>query len=121
MRPNKLSHGHNLIWESSRMMLPEHRAALNSLHKQKEYVEKPELDEQEQLLIETRISLAYETGSPIKLRLYNSTGILSLAGEVLHIDRLMEKLRLQVADGRDESVSFPDIIGAEIDSSPEYL
>nr|WP_279402053.1 hypothetical protein [Piscibacillus salipiscarius] len=34
MNPNKLTHGHNLLWESSRMMLPEHKELLQQHQQQ---------------------------------------------------------------------------------------
>lgn len=103
------------------MMLPEHRAALNSLHKQRKHVRKLELDEQEQLLIDIQIRLAYETDVPIRLHLYSPEGNFSLSGNVKQIDRLAGKLRLQGADNQKESIPLSDIIGAEIDLLPEHL
>lgn len=48
MKVNKLSKGHNLRWESSRMMLPEHREQLlEEKRKQQEFT--PPLLEQDQL------------------------------------------------------------------------
>ncbi|MFJ5964982.1 MULTISPECIES: YolD-like family protein [unclassified Bacillus (in: firmicutes)] len=42
MNPNKLTPGYNIMWESSRMMLPEHREQLLAQkRKKKEYVPLP--------------------------------------------------------------------------------
>ncbi|AMM97788.1 YolD-like family protein [Bacillus pumilus] len=42
MNPNKLTPGYNLMWESSRMMLPEHREQLLAQkRKKKEYIPLP--------------------------------------------------------------------------------
>lgn len=42
MNPNKLTPGYNIMWESSRMMLPEHREQLLAQkRKKKEYTPPP--------------------------------------------------------------------------------
>ncbi|WP_137744818.1 YolD-like family protein [Robertmurraya siralis] len=58
---NKLTKGSNLRWESSRIMLPEHKEELIKLGKDKEKVPKPVLDEQEleQINIDIYNSLNY--------------------------------------------------------------
>ena len=45
MNPNKLTPGYNVMWESSRMMLPEHRSSC--LRKRKEREFPPELSEEQ--------------------------------------------------------------------------
>lgn len=47
MKIDKLTPRFNLRWESSRLMLPEHRKALSEHNEEKKKVEKPMLDEQE--------------------------------------------------------------------------
>ena len=47
MNPNKLTPGHNLIWESSRMMLPEHRELLlDKRRKEREFRQSKLSDDQ---------------------------------------------------------------------------
>ncbi|GIN92752.1 hypothetical protein J22TS1_38030 [Siminovitchia terrae] len=60
MKPNKLTPGYNLRWESSRMMLPEHVRALNDLSVDSKRVKKPQLDEQEWEQINETIHIAME-------------------------------------------------------------
>nr|MDH3177267.1 YolD-like family protein [Bacillus pumilus] len=43
MNPNKLTPGYNLMWESSRMMLPEHREQLLAQKRQKKKYTPPPL------------------------------------------------------------------------------
>ncbi|MBB6603417.1 YolD-like family protein [Bacillus pumilus] len=43
MNPNKLTSGYNLMWESSRMMLPEHREQLLAQKRQKKKYTPPPL------------------------------------------------------------------------------
>src|SRR5690606_11779151 len=47
MKPNKLTPGHNVMWECSRMMLPEHVEAILEWQKGLEKVKKPIIDEQQ--------------------------------------------------------------------------
>ena len=46
-KPNKLSEGHNTMWESSRIMLPEHVSALHELDREEKKQPKPFIDDQE--------------------------------------------------------------------------
>lgn len=45
-KPSKLTPGHNLLWESSRMMLPEHVAMLHNQRQKQQRKKKPILDMQ---------------------------------------------------------------------------
>lgn len=120
MRPNKLSPGCNLIWESSRMMLPEHRAAIEKARMQKQDIMKPELDEQERMLIDYRIRSACEMRIQISLTLYRDARLITLTGIIKKVDALTGILFLQSEKGLTEKVFLTDIVGAqEIFQSPD--
>ncbi|MFK4997714.1 YolD-like family protein [Bacillus sp. N9] len=60
MLPNKLTPGYNLLWESSRMMLPEHRDQLLKERKKQEEFHPPILDEQQLEEINIAITQSFE-------------------------------------------------------------
>ncbi len=47
MNPNKLTPGYNVMWESSRMMLPEHREQLLAKKRKEREFRPPELSEEQ--------------------------------------------------------------------------
>lgn len=60
MKNNKLTPGGNLVWEGSRMMLPEHKQELIEERVKLKRITKPELTEEEQkeMFVKLRMSIA---------------------------------------------------------------
>lgn len=112
LKPNKLSRGYNVIWESSRMMLPEHKEWIRKNQKKKQYTERPELDEQELSLIADQLQLAWETKSRVQLTCHHPLQTLHLAGQIRKIDHVARCLQLNTESGR-EWVQLEEIIAAE--------
>ena len=105
---NKLTPGGNLIWESSRIILPEHREALQQLRQKRHERPRPALDEQEQARIAETISTAYQHKLPVHVRVYDPYEHRSAVGLVERIDQRAQRLRIA-----GEWIAFADVLDAE--------
>ncbi|MFC0470114.1 YolD-like family protein [Halalkalibacter kiskunsagensis] len=88
----------NLLWESSRMFLPEHKEALLDRKQQLKKVKKPQLDEQEleEIGIIVMDSLKHELNVHVT---YWEDGILhNLVGTVDKFDWSSKKLKLKMSE-----------------------
>ncbi|WP_372663256.1 YolD-like family protein [Cohnella sp.] len=97
----------NGLWESSRMMLPEHKERIIYEHHLSDNYkgERPEFDEEELQRIVGKVISSYEDAEPIQVRLYDPY-------ETLIVDGLVEKMDIvsgwfQVSGDR---FKFTDII-----------
>jgi len=94
MMKNKLSPNSNLLWESSRMMLPEHKALLRQHEAEKIKEEKPDYDEQflEQLVY--TIERAYHDRSLVKLKYYDQGRFYEIVGKITTINPKKQSIQL---------------------------
>lgn len=70
MREHHLGRG-NLLWEGSRMMLPEHREGLLDRRREQRKQDMPELDEDQQAIIDQSIGMSLHNKSEITLKIYD--------------------------------------------------
>ena len=99
----------NGIWESSRMILPEHKEAIRRAQREKLRREKPLPDEQAweewaRLLQESR-----ETGRPVTVSIYDPFEDIHITGQVLRIDPQLRRLRIG-----EDWIRYEDIVGVEM-------
>jgi hypothetical protein len=111
-RVNKLTSGYNLLWESSRMMLPEHKERIVGHRESLKRKERPVLDEQEMEELALKIGESLEAGRPVTLKLYGDFANREVAGVVTKVDPQAGRIRLRTATG-DVWVKMRDVIGAE--------
>ena len=111
-RVNKLTPGYNLLWESSRMMLPEHKERINSHRDSLKRKARPVLDEQEMEELALKVGESLETGRPITLKLYGEVEDREMTGVVTKVDPQAGRIRLRTAQG-DAWADMRDVIGAE--------
>ena len=93
---NKITPGSNMIWESSRFMMPEHIHALKMHEYEKNKVEKPGLDEQEleEIGIVVMDSLRHELEVAI---VYWEDGFFhNVVGSVDFVDMQQKRIRVRV-------------------------
>ena len=76
----------NGLWESSRMMLPEHKERILQANQQLERRTKPILDSQKWEEINERLSEANQTGEAITLVLWDSHENLKVSGAIVKLD-----------------------------------
>jgi hypothetical protein len=111
-RVNKLTPGYNLLWESSRMMLPEHKERIIGHRESLKRKERPVLDEQEMEELALKVGESLETGRPVTLKLYGEVEDREVTGVVTRIDPQAGRIRLRTAQG-DVWAALRDVIGAE--------
>lgn len=97
-------------WESSRMMLPEHREALLARKKEQMKVEKPVLDEQQIEDFEMLIQQSYEYKFALSIELYDDGFFWGVEGVVSHINTQRELLHIKDIVGDTNIVMFGDIV-----------
>lgn len=97
----------NGLWESSRMMLPEHKIAINEQEKTLRQRQRVELDEQEWENVALSVTESLHQRQPITLRLFHPLEELTVIGIVDRIDPLKGRF---MVDG--EWFAIHDIEGA---------
>ncbi|UNK20259.1 YolD-like family protein [Paenibacillus sp. N3/727] len=82
----------NGLWESSRMMLFEHRDAILAKQEQKHKQEHPFLDEQQVEWIAEKLSLAYHNKGAVQLQVFGEYGDYNVTGMVDRIDSFKQRI-----------------------------
>ncbi|MNK73670.1 YolD-like protein [compost metagenome] len=103
----------NGLWESSRMMLPQHKEMIIEHHKQQLVREKPTLhqDEWENIFGHIEASLYLKEG--IQIEMYNEIENIFLEGTVTSISQNQKKLKIENENGF-EWVDFDEIVSVSI-------
>lgn len=110
MKANKLTAGSNLMWESSRMMLPEHVAALNEQKRESMKKARPELDEQAFLEIFYSIDEAYNSQSLVKVIIFDDYEDREYIGVITKVDQQLKKIKLEQDEDQYEWVQVENIL-----------
>jgi hypothetical protein len=112
---NKLSEGSNLIWESSRVMLPEHKARIREHDLTPPPKVRPTLSEDRLIEINHHLAMAIETKAPVTLTYYNNKQHFSITGKHL---RLLNAATLEIeTDKGYDHIQLKDIIDIDHPSS----
>jgi hypothetical protein len=106
MKKTKLTPGTNLRWESSRMILPEHREAIIERNQKSNIQAKPVLDDQELQEISNAMYSSYIQKTLISLVLYGEYENRTINGIVQRVDSTNHQIRID-----DEWVKQEDIMG----------
>ncbi len=101
----------NGLWESSRMMLPEHREAIVGQNRSLMKREKPDLDEQGQEEIVRAIGLSMLLSKPITFVLFDEYEERDITGIATKINKENGTVKICGAGG-EEWIRFTDIICA---------
>lgn len=104
MGMNKLTKGHNLRWESSRMMLPEHRERLLAERRKQGEFKPPLLDEQQLEAINGAIRQAIVEMHEVTIIYAEKYGPTMFSGLIQKIDRHAGLLKISNAEN---SLSIP--------------
>ena len=80
MRTTKITPGSNLRWESSRMILPEHKQALLEYRKAQNKKKKPEIDEQQWEEFEWTMQEAKEDGEMLRFTFWEDGDFCEVMG-----------------------------------------
>lgn len=99
----------NGMWESSRMMLPEHRETILEQNRSLKIKVKPELEEQQQEEIARAISVSMWKSIPMTLVLFGEIQNRNVIGTAMKIDTATRRVRICGTDS-EEWVAFSDIV-----------
>lgn len=100
----------NGLWESSRMMIPEHREAIIRLQLKQGRKDRPTLDPQEMELIEQALAESFHEHRPITLRLFDEYEDKELTGIVVLIHTFRREIKLSKAEGSWQWIKIDEVI-----------
>ncbi|RXZ77986.1 YolD-like family protein [Paenibacillaceae bacterium] len=103
----------NGLWESSRMMLPEHKERINESQENHKKRSKPIIHEDEWEIILRSISDSYLEGFGIEVNLFTLYGDRMISGTVSQISSHSKKFRINFSEGY-EWVDFTEVTGARL-------
>jgi hypothetical protein len=113
MKSNKLTPGQNLLWESTRMFLPEHKEALLRQKSESQRRARTEFDDQQIEQFERMIQQYIYTNVKLYIVVYGEYEDTDLHGKITKFDSQMKRMKVewQSKDGDDEFqwVSIYDI------------
>lgn len=104
----------NMLWEGSRMMLPEHKQAILDRKQQQQLVPKPSLDEQKLNELDEVICEAMAENQPLHFKYYQKGKILNMTGKVGYYDEQYKQLRICDLNGNLHILNIENVIDAEI-------
>jgi hypothetical protein len=100
----------NMLWEGSRMFLPEHKQALNRRQKQQQKISKPVLDEQQLAQINETICEAMAENRTLSFMYYDKGEYNLLTGNIDYIDEANKELRIADHFGGVQKMKMHDVI-----------
>lgn len=114
MKQNKLTAGANVIWESSRMILSQHRAVSLLQDKNAKRQVIPELTEEEKEEIFGRLKAAKANTLKVTITVFGELETYKFIGIVTGLDPRQQLIKIEV--GRNwHLIEFRDVIGVEMD------
>lgn len=113
MKPNKLTPGYNLVWESSRMMLPEHKEKLKQHQKELEKRKKPLIDEQQLDIFSQILSDAMVNGINVKIEVFGPYTDRYVSGNVLKFDSQRRQIKMR-SKGQCVWIKLEDIVDVQV-------
>ncbi|WP_079913059.1 YolD-like family protein [Paenibacillus sp. 32352] len=98
----------NGLWESSRMILPEHRSRIIRNSKEQDRREKPTLAEEEIQVIAAVVAQSYHQEVEATFDVFNPFEHKEIRGVVTKVDQQLRRFRV----GEHEWVNFSEVIKA---------
>lgn len=103
---NKLSKGSNMMWESSRIIIPEHREAYLEMIKDNKRKERPVLDEQEIEEITIRLTESLYNDRIVTIKIFDPFETIEITGKVIKLNQN----ELLVDHGKKTWIKYNDIV-----------
>lgn len=94
MKANKLTAGHNLMWESSRMILPEHKEQLLKERRNQELFHMPQLTEEQLQEMDLIIQAAIKQNCSITITYTEKYGPAQFSGKIKKINSQEASLKV---------------------------
>lgn len=111
MKANKLTKGSNMFWESSRMVMPEHREAYNQQALLNNRKQRVTLDDQEKEIVYRALAESYQLKQPVNVELFDEYEDRRVIGIVERVDMQLKRFKV---DG--EWFDVRDVLRADIES-----
>ncbi|WP_025692311.1 YolD-like family protein [Paenibacillus zanthoxyli] len=102
----------NGLWESSRMMLPQHTQRILEHQRETLRREKPVLDAQEWDLIDQALYHSMADHAPVTLTLFDPFVDRQAKGIVMKVDRQLKRIKLRWSEDDWDWVDMSEIIAA---------
>ncbi|WP_100013232.1 YolD-like family protein [Lentibacillus sediminis] len=109
MKPNKLTPGHNMRWEASRMMLPEHKEVIRRQRQELNKKTKPILDEQELDRLAGLLHDALEYDIAVKIEIFHPYENRWLTGQVEKIAPGQKQMQI-ITENSLQWITMDDIL-----------
>ncbi|WP_342428572.1 YolD-like family protein [Paenibacillus sp. FSL L8-0158] len=102
----------NGLWESSRIIIPEHKEAYLKLMKDRQRRGKPELDDQEVQLIEQALIDSYNSRNTVTVIVFSPFDDTVMTGVVTSINTARREVKLFRGEDDFSWIKLEDIISA---------
>ncbi|MGG3278844.1 YolD-like family protein [Paenibacillus solani] len=102
----------NGLWESSRMMLPEHKEAIIRKRLEEGRKDRPTLDPQQMELIEQALVESFHEHRTITVRLFDEYEDIELKGIVVLIHAFKREIKLSIGEGDWHWIKIDEIVSA---------
>ncbi|PPQ49151.1 YolD-like family protein [Paenibacillus peoriae] len=100
----------NGLWESSRIIIPEHKEAYLKLMKDRQRRGKPELDDQEVQLIEQALIDSYNSRNAVTVTVFSPFDDTVMTGVVMSINTARREVKLFRGEDDFSWIKLEDII-----------
>ncbi|GAA0366783.1 YolD-like family protein [Bacillus horti] len=95
MKENKLTPGSNIMWEASRMMLPEHRELIIQKRKEQNRKDRPIFDEQTLEYFSHLMSEASNKDQEITITIFDPYQETKIKGKLKKIDLQLRQVKME--------------------------
>ncbi|MDQ0297717.1 hypothetical protein J2S78_000125 [Salibacterium salarium] len=113
MKGNKLTPGSNMRWESSRMILPEHREQWLKHQEKHNKAKKPELDPQRWEELEWLLSDAMRNNDSLRFTYWQDGLFFEVIGVCHYINHAQQQFHLMTQDGV-HYLSFHKLVNVDL-------
>ncbi|WP_311080990.1 YolD-like family protein [Paenibacillus polymyxa] len=104
----------NGLWESSRIIIPEHKEAYLKLMKDRQRRGKPELDDLEVQLIEQALIDSYNTRTAVSVTVFSPFDDTVMTGVVTSINTARREVKLSRGEDDFSWIKLEDIISVNL-------
>jgi hypothetical protein len=104
----------NGLWESSRIIIPEHKEAYLKLMQDRQRRGKPELDDQEVQLIEQALIESYNSRKPVSVTVFSPFDDTVMTGVVTSINTARREVKLFRGEDDFSWIKLEDIVSTNL-------
>ncbi|MEK5163205.1 YolD-like family protein [Paenibacillus sp. FSL R5-0527] len=104
----------NGLWESSRMMLPEHKETIIRKQHEEGRKQRPVLDDQEVELIERAIAQAFREHRRIAICIWGEYEDVEVSGFITIVQTYLREIKLVIEPGEWKWIKIEDILSVSL-------